>query len=132
MIEIGKMGNSGRAAMQRILKDMEAATGDNADLARCITEQDTPSGYCWRYQPAAHHPNGAIEAMVHVAKVVAHAEARKSGKTYMVGSVPFPESTLYVFAADHPDARNAAIHIMYDCPPAGKPARRRAPQRTRH
>jgi hypothetical protein len=45
MIEIGKMGNSGRAAMQRILKDMEAATGDNANLARCITEQDTPSGY---------------------------------------------------------------------------------------
>jgi hypothetical protein len=70
--------------------------------------------------------------MINVAKVVAHAEARKSGKTYMVGSVPFPESTLYVFAADHPDACNAAINIMYDCPPAGTPARRRAPQRTRH
>jgi len=63
---------------------------------------------------------------------VADAEARKSCKTYVVGSVAFPESTLYVFAADHSDARNAAINIMVDRPPAGKPARRRAPQRTRH
>jgi len=63
---------------------------------------------------------------------VADAEARKSGKTYVVGSVAFPESTLYVFAADHPDARNAAINIIADCPPPGKPARRRAPRRTRH
>jgi hypothetical protein len=36
-----------------------------------------------------------------------------------------------VFAFDHADARNAAINIMYDCPPAGKPVRRRA-QRTRY
>ena len=132
MIEIGNMGNSGRDAMQRILKEMEAATGDSADLARCITEIDTDFGYWCCYQPAPHHPDEAIEAMIYVAKVVAHAEARNSGKTYLVGSTPFPESSLYVFAADHPDARNAAINIMYDCPPAGKPARRRAPQRTRH
>ena len=33
MIEIGAMGNSGKAAMQRILQEMEAATGENADLA---------------------------------------------------------------------------------------------------
>jgi hypothetical protein len=65
MIEIGKMGNSGRAAMQRILKEMEAATGDSADLVRCITEEDTPSGTWWRYEPAPHHPAEAITAMIH-------------------------------------------------------------------
>lgn len=45
MIEIGEMGNSGRAALQRILQEVEAAIGDSADLARCITEADTASGY---------------------------------------------------------------------------------------
>jgi hypothetical protein len=29
-------------------------------------------------------------------------------------STPFPESAGYVFAADHPDAQNAAIDIVYD------------------
>jgi len=70
--------------------------------------------------------------MIHIAKAVADAEARNSGKTYVVGSVPFPESALYVFAADHPDARNAAINIMFDCPAGGRPVRRREPQRKRH
>jgi hypothetical protein len=28
--------------------------------------------------------------------------------------------------------RNAAINIMFDCTPAGKPVRRRATPRTRH
>ena len=58
--------------------------------------------------------------MIHVAKAVADAEARRSGKTYLVGSVTFLESALYVFAADHPDAQNAAIEIVYDCPPGYK------------
>jgi hypothetical protein len=132
MIETGKTGNSGRDAMQRLLKEMEAVTGDSADLARCITEIDTHFGYWWCYQLASHHPGEAIEAMIHIAKAVADAEARNSGKTYVVGSAPFPESALYVFAADHPDARNAANNIIFDCPAGGRPVRRREPQRTRH
>jgi hypothetical protein len=80
----------------------------------------------------AHHPGEAIEAMIHIAKAVADAEARNSGKTYVVGSAPFPESALYVFAADHPDARNAATNIIFDCLAGGKLVRRSAPQRTRH
>ena len=35
-------------------------------------------------------------------------------------STRFPESALYVFAADHPDAQNAAIEIVYDRPPRYK------------
>jgi len=35
-------------------------------------------------------------------------------------STLFPESARYVFAADHPDAQNAAIDIVYDCPPEYK------------
>lgn len=80
--------------MQRLLKEMEAVMGDSADLARCITEIDTHFGYWWCYQPASHHPGEAIEAMIHIAKAVADAEARNSGKTYVMGSVPFPESAL--------------------------------------
>jgi hypothetical protein len=43
--------------------------------------------------------------MIHVARAVAHAETRNSGKIYLVGSIPFPGSALYVFAADYPDAQ---------------------------
>ncbi len=71
MIKIGAMGGSGRAALQRILQQMEAATGDSADLARCITEADSDFGYWWRYQPAPQHPGEAITPMIHVAQVVA-------------------------------------------------------------
>jgi hypothetical protein len=60
------------------------------------------------------------------------AEVRNSGKAYLVGSTPFPETALHVFAADHPDARHGAINNMFEFTPAGKPARRRAPLRTRH
>jgi len=69
--------------------------------------------------------------MIHVAKVVANAEARHSGKSYLVGSTPQPDPALYAFAANHPDARDAAFNIMFDCPPGGKlvrPARRSAPR----
>src|SRR5580704_7066715 len=128
MIEIGEMGNSGKAVMQRLLQDMEAATGESADFARAITEADTPFGYWWRYQPAADHPSEAITLLIHIAKVVADAEARNTGKTYLVGRAASGVDGIYVFAFDHPDARNAAINIMYDCPPTGKPTRRAAPR----
>jgi len=29
-------------------------------------------------------------------------------------------AALYVFAADHPEAQNAATDIVYDCPPGYK------------
>jgi hypothetical protein len=128
MIETGTMGNSGRTVMQRLLKDMEDHTGDSADLACCITEEDTPSGYRWRYQPASHHPNAAIEAMIHVAKAVAEAEARNSGKTYLVGSTPQPDPALYVFAHGHPDTCTAAIDVMFEFTPAGERIRRPGPR----
>lgn len=80
MIEIGQMGNWGRAAMQRILQEVEAATGDSADLACCITEADMASGYWWRYQPVPHHPNEALIAMIHIAKVVADTEVHHTGQ----------------------------------------------------
>jgi hypothetical protein len=132
MIEIGKMGNSGKAVMQRLLQDMEAATGESADFARAITEADTEFGYWWRYQPAPDHPSEAITLLIHIAKVIADAEAHNTGKTYLVGRAAYALDAIYAFASDHPDARNAAINIMYDCPPAGAPVRRRAAQRTRH
>ncbi len=119
MIEIGKMGNSGREVMQRILKDMQASTGDSADFASSITEIDTDFGYSWCYEAAPHHPHEAITAMIHIAKVVADAEARNSGKTYLVASTPQPMAAVYVFACDHPDARDAAITVILEFTPAG-------------
>jgi hypothetical protein len=85
MIEIGKMGNSGRAVMQHLLKDIDDRAGDSADLARCITELDTRYGYWWRYEPAAHHPTAMINSMIQLAKILAHVEAGNSGRTYQVG-----------------------------------------------
>jgi hypothetical protein len=126
MIETGKTGNSGRDVMQRLLKEMETVTGDSAYLARGITEIDTEFGYWWCYQPASHHPGEAIEAMIHIAKAVADAEAHNSGKTYVVGSVPFTEATLYVFAA-RPSRRAQRRHQYY----VRLPRRRQAGSATR-
>jgi hypothetical protein len=56
--------------MLHLLEDMQASTGDSADLTRCITEDDTPSGYWWCYRPAAHHPNEAVTAMIHIRVIV--------------------------------------------------------------
>lgn len=110
--------------MQRLLKDMQASTGDSADFARSITEIDTDFGYWWCYEAAPHHPHEAITAMIHIAKVVADAEARNSGKTYLVASTPQPMAAVYVFACDHSDARDAAITVMLEFTPAGQRIRR--------
>ena len=126
MIEIGKMGNSGREVMQRLLKDMQESNGDIADFASSITEIDTDFGYWWCYEAAPHHPDEAITAMIHIAKVVADAEARNSGKTYLVASIPQPMAAVYVFACNHPDARDAAINVMLEYTPAGECIRRPA------
>jgi hypothetical protein len=117
-----------RDVMKRLLQETEAATGDSADFARSITE----AGYWWRYQSAPDHPDEAITLMIHIAKVIADAEAHNTGRVYLVGRAALAVNAIYAFASDHPDARNAAINIMYDCPPAGKPARRAAPRTTRH
>ena len=124
MIEIGQMGGSGRAVMKRLLQDMEAATGESDDFARSITEIDTSFGYWWRYQSAPDHPVEAITLMIHIAKVVADAEARNSGKTYLVGSAAAGTDAIYAFASDHPDARSAAINVMLEYTPAGECIRR--------
>jgi hypothetical protein len=124
MIDIGQMGGSGREVMNRLLQEMEAAPGDSADFIRSITEAETGFGYWCRYLAAPHHPDQAITAMIHIAKVVADAEARNSGKTYLLGRAATGTDTIYAFACDHPDARNAPINIMYDCPPKGTPTRR--------
>ena len=44
-------------------------------------------------------------------KVVADAEARHTGKTYLAASAPQPSPAIYVFASDHPDAGNASIAL---------------------
>ena len=46
--------------------------------------------------------------------------SRQPQQDLVCRSTPFPGSALYVFAADHPDAQNAAIEIVYDCPPGYK------------
>jgi hypothetical protein len=91
-----------------------------------ITERDTPHGYWWRYQHAGDEPHETLLAAIMIAGDVAANEARKRGKTYCVARAASGHDAVYVFACDHPDARNAAINIIYDCPPTGAPVRRRA------
>jgi len=58
---------------------------------------------------------------------------RRTGKTYFVASTALPSPAVYVFACDHPDARNAAITIMVEQTPAGERIRRPGIRRaTRH
>ena len=58
---------------------------------------------------------------------IADAEARKSGKTYLVASSPHPSPAVYVSACDHPDARNPGINIVVEQTPAGERIRRARP-----
>jgi hypothetical protein len=128
MIEIGQMGGSGREVMKRLLQDMPAVIADKADFARSITEIDTDFGYCWRYEAAPQQPAEAIIAMIPVAKAVAEAEARPTGKAHLVGATPQPRPALYVFASDHPDACKAAINVMFEFTSAGQRIRRPGPR----
>ena len=90
----------------------------------CITEGDTPHGYWWRYRHPHNQPDVEIETAICVAFQLADAEARESGKTYLVASTPQPSLAVYVFACDHPDARNPAINIMVEQTPGGERIRR--------
>jgi hypothetical protein len=47
-----------------------------------------------------------------------------------VASTPQPSLAVYVFACDHPDARNPAINIMVEQTPAGERIRRPGPRST--
>jgi hypothetical protein len=59
-----------------------------------------------------------------IAVSVARNEARKRGKPYCVASTPLPMAAVYVFACDHPDARDAAINVMLEYTPEGERIRR--------
>jgi hypothetical protein len=101
----------------------------------CITEGDTPHGYWWRNRHPKDQPGVAMTmtTALCVAFEIADAEARKTGKTYLVASTPQPALALYVFACDHPDARNPAINIMVERTPAGERIRWPRPcSTTRH
>ena len=76
---------------------MEAATGDSADFARSITEIDTDFGYWWCYQPASDHPDEAITLMIHIAKVIADAEAATAARPILSGAPP-PEATPFTLS----------------------------------
>ena len=85
----------------------------------CITEGDTPHGYWWRYRHPKDQPGVEIETAICVAFQLADAEARKTGKTYLVASTQKPPA-VYVFACDHPDARDTTINVMFEFTPAGE------------
>jgi hypothetical protein len=91
----------------------------------CITEGDTPHGYWWRYWHPRNASETDLETAIIVAFQIADAEARKTGKTYVIGRAACAPDAIYVFAGDHPDACNAAINIMFEQTPAGERIRRR-------
>jgi hypothetical protein len=103
-----------------------SATRDNVYV--CITERETTThGYWWRYQHADDEPQDTLLAAIMIAGDVAATEARKRGKTYYVARAASGPDAIYIFACDHPDARNAAINVMFEFTP-----RRRAHPPSRH
>src|SRR5215471_14906644 len=99
-----------------------SAAPDNA--SGCITERETPYGYWWCYQHANGEPRDTLLAAIMIAGDVAGEEARKRGKTYFVARAASGPHAIYVFACDHPDARNASINVMFEFLPAGERIRR--------
>ena len=85
----------------------------------CITESRTAHGYWWRYTHSNNEPDETLDMAIRVAAEVAADEARKTGRTYVVASMPRPSPAVYVFACDHPDAANVGISIMYELTPDG-------------
>jgi hypothetical protein len=90
----------------------------------CITERETPYGYWWRYAHSDDEPQDTLTAAIMIAGDVAATEARTRGKTYYVARAASGADAIYVFACDHPDARNAAINVMFEFTPAGERIRR--------
>jgi hypothetical protein len=90
----------------------------------CITARETPHGYWWRYQHSEGEPQDTLEAAIMVAGEVAACEARKRGKTYYVARAASGADAVYVFACDHPDARDASINVMFEFSPTGERKRR--------
>ena len=90
---------------------MSAAPHDGSD---CITERETPHGYWWRYTHSRNEPRDTLTAAIIVAGEIAAEEARKRGKTYLLASTPLPTAAVYVFACDHPDAKDASIEVMFE------------------
>jgi hypothetical protein len=90
----------------------------------CITERETPHGYWWRYTHSAGEPEETFFAATGIAASVAADQAKKRGKTYYV-SLSEPSLAVYVFACDHPDTRNPAIHTALEITPTGERIRRK-------
>jgi hypothetical protein len=90
----------------------------------CITEHTDEHGYWWRYQHSDDEARDTLLAAIMIAGDVAAEEARRSGKTYVVARAAHGVDAIYVFACDHPDARNAAINVMFEFTPAGERIRR--------
>jgi hypothetical protein len=85
-----------------------------------ITERETPHGYWWRYSHSVGEPADTLTAAIMIAGEVAATEARRRGKTYLMARAASGADAVYIFACDHPDARNAAINVMFEFTPVGE------------
>jgi hypothetical protein len=83
-----------------------------------ITAGTTDYGYCWRYDHSDHEPGETLDMAVYVAEIVAGTEARKSGHTYYVTSVPKP-AAICVLRFDNPEFAETAIKIILEITPKG-------------
>lgn len=93
-----------------------------------ITERETPQGYWWCYRHADGEPDETLIAAIMIARQVAADQARKHGKTYCAGRGTSGNRVVYVFPCDHPDARDAAIDVIFEFTPAGERIQRPGPR----
>jgi hypothetical protein len=96
-------------------------------MTGCITERETPHGTWWRYRHADGEPDETLIAAMIIADTVAADHARKDCKTYYAGRATTGNRTIYVFPCDHPDARNVAIHVVFEFTPDGERIQRPGP-----
>lgn len=90
-----------------------------------ITERETPHGYWWRYTHFDGESEETFFAATGIAVSVAAGQAKKRGRTYYVSLSIEPPRAVYIFACDHPDTRNPAIHTALEITPTGERIRRK-------
>ena len=84
------------------------------ETTSCISERRDANGYYWRYTHSPDEPHDTLTAAIMIAAEVAAEEARKYGRTYVVGSTPSPSAAVFVLARDHPELAAIEMSILFE------------------
>ena len=77
-----------------------------------MKETQTPYGLYWEFPIAPDEPPETHEMGKRVAATIADMEAAETSKNYIIAASREP-TTLYVFAADHPDMPRGDMTVLW-------------------